>query len=218
MKEKSFTNKIIKFPLPIQERIFILLRYISSPFFVIERLIPNDARILDVGCGHGLFELILKNGLNNRSIVGIDLDKQKIILAKKLNKNVREVMFYRGSIFQIRKKTKFDCIVMLDVDYLLKNEEKIQIFKKIKKLLNKKGIFILKTVINDKSLGYYLGYLQELVTVFLFKKTFTKEKGFNFLSILEYKEIFKNSGFKIKKESKLKTIFYHPHYLFIVRE
>lgn len=219
MREKSFANTIFNLPLPIKERLFMFFRYISAPFFAIEKLIPNNVRVLDVGCGHGLLELVLKNKFNNRSIVGIDPDKEKIMFAKRLSKTLKETIFYQNSIFQIKENDeKFDYIVMFDVDYLLNNKEKVKIFKKVKKLLNKNGIFILKTVIKNKSLGYYLGYLQELITVFLFKKTFTRDKKFNFLSISEYREVLKDSGFKIKKEDKLKTIFYHPHYFFIAKE
>lgn len=218
MRKKSFANIIFTLPLPIKERSFMFFRYISAPFFAIEKLIPSNAKVLDVGCGHGLFELVLKNQINKRSIIGIDLDGGKIRYAKKLGKKIAETKFHQRSIFQINEdKEKFDCIVMFDVDYLLKNEEKIKIFKKVKKLLNKNGIFILKTVIKDNSLGYYLGYLQELMTVFLFKKTFTKDKGFGFLNISQYKKVFKNSGFRIKNEGKLKTIFYHPHYFFLLK-
>ena len=218
MRKKSFANIIFTLPLPFKERIFMFLRYISAPFFEIDKLIPYNAKVLDVGCGHGLLELVLKSEFNKRSIVSIDPDEDKIKFAKKLEQNITETKFHRRSIFQIKEdKEKFDCIVMFDVDYLLKNEEKIKIFKKIKKLLNKNGIFILKTVIKDKSLGYYLGYIQELATVFLFKKTFTEDSVFGFLSISEYKKVLKNSGLRIKNEGKLKTIFYHPHYYFILK-
>lgn len=219
MRKKNFAKIIFNLQLPIKERLFMFFRHISTPYFAIDKLIPFDAKVLDVGCGHGLFELVLKNEFNKRSVMGIDLDKDKITLAKKLEKKTAEIKFYQSSIFQIQEnKEKFDCVVMLDVDYLLKNEEKIKIFKKVKKLLNKNGIFILKTVVKDNSLGYYLGYFQELITVFLFKKTFTKDKRFGFLSIVQYKEVFKNSGFRIKKEGKLKTIFYHPNYFFIAKK
>jgi 2-polyprenyl-3-methyl-5-hydroxy-6-metoxy-1,4-benzoquinol methylase len=219
MSKNTFIKTVFNLPLPLEERVFMFLRYISAPFFSIEKLIPHSSKVLDVGCGHGLFELVLKNRSNNRSIIGIDPDKNKIRFANKIEGEIARTKFRHLSIFQIKEfEKKFDCIVMFDVDYLLKNEEKIKIFKKVKKLLNKNGIFILKTVVNDGSIGYYMGYLQELVTVFLFKKTLTADKKFNFLSISEYKDIFKTSGFKIKKEGQLRTIFYHPHYYFVAKK
>lgn len=217
MKKKSFANKILELPLPIKERVFIFLRYISAPFCEIEKLVPKKAKILDVGCGHGLLELVLQNKNTKRLIVGIDPDKNKIAFAKKIEPVLEKTKFYNKSIFEI-KDTKFDCIVIADVDYLLNNQEKNQFFKKARQLLHENGTMILKTVINDRSFGYYLSYLQEILTVFLLKKTFTKNKELHFLTVKEYEASLKNNEYKIKQQGKLKKSFYHPHYFFTIKK
>lgn len=217
MKKKSFANKILKLPLPIKERVFIFLRYISTPFCEIEKLVPEEAKILDVGCGHGLLELVLEKKGSQRLVVGIDPDKNKIACAKDIEPILEKTKFYNKSIFEINNN-KFDCIIIADVDYLLNDKEKNKLFKKTKELLNRDGIMILKTVINDRSLGYYLSYLQEIFVVFLFKKTFTKNKEFHFLTVEEYERILKINGFEIKKQGKLKKTFYHPHYFFLSKK
>ncbi len=221
MHEKNnFINKIFSLQLPLKERIFIFMRFISAPFVEIENLIPQKANILDIGCGHGLLELVLKNKNNQRLITGIDPDKNKIKFAKKLEQslNLKNLNFYNCSVFDVKEINKFDYVIIFDVDYLLENEEKTKFLKKIRKLLNKNGILVIKTVIKKKSIGYYLSYLQELFTVYLFKKTFTGSSQFHFLTIEEYKRILKNNNYKVIKDGKLKTKFYHPHYYFIAKK
>lgn len=219
MNNNNFLKKIFKLPLPLKERVFMFFRFVSAPFFEIEKLVNAEANILDVGCGHGLFELVLNDSTKKRKILAIDPDKNKIFYAKKIEKLLINTKFDNISISQLNNSSgKFDCVVIFDVDYLLENKEKIKILKKTKELLNKDGILILKTVIKDNSIGYYLGYLQEILTVSLFRKTFTKNEKFSFLSIKEYKKLLLKSGLNVKKEGKLKTFFYHPHYYFVAKK
>lgn len=218
MKKNNVICKIARLALPFKEKVFIYFRYLSAPLWKIEALTPKNAKILDVGCGHGLLELVLKEGRNQRNIYAIDPDKNKIKSAKKIKTLISDTAFRAASLFQVNpNQEKFDFIVMCDVDYLLATEEKTKIFFQIKKLLNKKGRFLLKTVIKNNSIGYYLGYVQEIVTVFLFKKTFTENNHLHFLTKNEYRGLLKSCGYTVLREGQLKTIFYHPHYFFIAK-
>lgn len=216
MEKRYFIKKIANLEINLFEKLFCALRYYSSPFEMVEKYILKKGKILDVGCGHGLLEIILKEKSNQRNILAIDPDSNKIKQAKKIEKLFKNLEFEVSFIEELDEKNKFDCIIFFDIDYLLEHSEKKKILEKAKNILEKNGTIILKTVVNDGSFGYYLGYLQELVMVFLIKKTFTMQQGLSFLKIEEYRNLFKKIGLEIKKEEKIKTIFYHPHYVFII--
>lgn len=210
-------KSILKLQLPFTEKVFCLMRYLSAPFNEVEKMVPKKGNILDVGCGHGLFGLILEKNSKQRFILGIDPDAKKIDQANKVAKAYKHLSFRKISLGKLDCSKKFDCLILFDVDYLLDLNDKEKILKQAKKAITDDGNIIVKTVIKNRSLGYYLGYLQELIVVFLFKKTFTKKNFLNFLAVEEYRQIFRKNNFLIKEEKNLKTFFYHPHYVFLLK-
>ena len=110
-----------------------------------------------------------------------------------------------------------DFCILSDVDYLLDGKGKTQILQQAKFNLKNTGTIIFKTVINNGSIGYYLGYLQELIIVSLLKKTYSKKNNFTFFTIEEYLELFKANNLSVKTE-KTKNSFYHPHYVFLLKK
>jgi 2-polyprenyl-6-hydroxyphenyl methylase/3-demethylubiquinone-9 3-methyltransferase len=82
-KDLLIIKKMFTLPWPLKDKLFCLLRYITAPFNEMEKMVPKKGKILDIGCGHGLFELILKSKSNKRVITAIDPDSKKIQLDKK---------------------------------------------------------------------------------------------------------------------------------------
>ncbi len=217
-KDYLIIKKFFSLPWPLKEKLFCLLRYISAPFNEVEHFVPKNGNILDIGCGHGLFELILKNKSNKRVIVAIDPDLKKIQLAQEITKLFTNLQFKVSTTNEVHDSFPIDCCILFDVDYLLNLEEKKQILLQAKSYLKKNGTIIFKTVVNDGSIGYYLGYLQELIVVTLFKKTYSKRDTFTFLKVEEYLDLFKKNNLLVKKEKKLNSFLYHPHYLFVLQQ
>lgn len=212
-------NIIFKLNFPYRERIFICLRYLSNPFDEIIEIAEHSSNILDIGCGHGLLEFLLEKKDFKGKVTGIDPDKNKIVFAKKLFRNKENFLFKSCSLEQLSTEQKFDCVTLIDVDYLLNKDAKIKILKNISNLLKKSGQLIIKTVVKTKSLGFYLGYIQEIITVLLFRKTFSKEKNFYFMNKFEYENLLTKSGFQIMVSKNIsKPLHYHPHHLFVVKK
>ena len=59
------------------------------PLLPIEPLLPPAGRVLDLGCGNGLFAAILKLGSPARTIIGFDLDEKKIESARAASERIR---------------------------------------------------------------------------------------------------------------------------------
>ncbi len=92
-------------------------------------------KILDFGCGSGIYaKLLTKRGAK---VKGFDISKNMLAIAKRENPKLDLRL---GSGYKIPFKEKFDIVQgSLVLDYL-KNWDKV--FKEVKKVLNKKGIFV----------------------------------------------------------------------------
>jgi 2-polyprenyl-6-hydroxyphenyl methylase/3-demethylubiquinone-9 3-methyltransferase len=67
--------------LPLKERLFVRGRLATAPLEAVAAR-AEGARLLDVGCGHGVLVALLAVGSPGRHVVGIDPDERKIDWAR----------------------------------------------------------------------------------------------------------------------------------------
>lgn len=67
---------------PAKVRAHVTVRWASCPFPAVAAQLPATGRILEVGCGHGLLALYLALDSADRSITGIDVDRDKLAAAR----------------------------------------------------------------------------------------------------------------------------------------
>lgn len=95
----------------------------------------NGKKILDMGCGSGIYaKLLTKKGA---IVKGFDISKEMLNIAKKSNPKLELIP---GSAYKIPFKEKFDIVqASLVLDYL-SNWNKV--FREVRKILKNKGYFI----------------------------------------------------------------------------
>jgi len=96
----------------------------------------KNKRILDAGCGIGLYSLELAN--KGAQVTGVDINTKKITIAQNLaNKmKIKNVFFERGDLTNLKLKSDyFDKIICSDVLEHIKNDEKAvkELFRVLKK-------------------------------------------------------------------------------------
>ncbi len=110
--------------------------------------VSKDMKILDVGCGTGFsLEYFYINNVSKKNLLGIDVSKEMLLLAKKKGFDVRKLGFYD---LQKIKQKDFDLILSISsLQWILTNKQEIQIkndlkkvAKKIYNLLKKEGVFV----------------------------------------------------------------------------
>ncbi|MBU3923617.1 MAG: class I SAM-dependent methyltransferase [Nanoarchaeota archaeon] len=113
--------------------------YIEMPAMI--KMLGNlkDKKILDWGCGSGIYIRRLKNRC--REIKGFDISPEMVEIARELNpqQDIRV-----GSGTKIPFKEKFDIVFApLSIHYL---KDLNPVFREVKRVLKKGGIFIFSTV------------------------------------------------------------------------
>jgi len=136
--------------------IYSYLRKKIYPHNIIVNNIPQNANILDIGCGSGtiLSEKILSK-IN--SYTGIDPKVNKKILNEKIR-------IYNDSVENILKNiSNYDCIIMVDVMHHIKASEQEFIIQKIIESMNKNSIFIYKDISNRNIFYSFMNKMHDLL-------------------------------------------------------
>ena len=101
-------------------RAHVALRWASSPIGPLCSMLPDQGRILDWGCGHGLLALWKAHG-SQATVVGCDIDADKLALARRAL--VRAGLGDRVRFEEVEPDAapadRWDAIVVNDVLYLL---------------------------------------------------------------------------------------------------
>jgi len=105
-------------------RLHTLIRWLSCPFAPIERSLPEQGRILEIGCGHGLFLAYAALARPGRRMVGADIDADKIAHAQAalapLGERARARVAPDGEVPDSDGPDgRWDAVVVVDVLYLL---------------------------------------------------------------------------------------------------
>jgi 2-polyprenyl-3-methyl-5-hydroxy-6-metoxy-1,4-benzoquinol methylase len=157
----------------------------------------NAKRVLDAGCGDGLFTNAIKRVESVADITGVDLN----VHTEQLNDKYEGIKFIRSSLTDLSFRKKFDAITCLAVLEHFKNVE--EILKILKSNLKEDGYFIVSGPVED--FWYKLG---RLIT----KGTFSQETGpgagTHYYNIIQLDKIIQRH-FKLIKTKKIKFLFIH---------
>lgn len=101
--------------------------------------LPDDAKILDVGCGDGFhLDLLKKYGNKNWSLDGIDIDKRAVEMAKKRDLNVKH-----GTIDDVAETNFYDfAFTVQTIEHV---EQPFEFLKAIRKVLKTGGKLVVVT-------------------------------------------------------------------------
>jgi 2-polyprenyl-3-methyl-5-hydroxy-6-metoxy-1,4-benzoquinol methylase len=106
---------------PIGTRVHTALRWRTCPFAAVAAEVPAAGRILDAGCGHGLLSLYLAAQSPDRTIVGVDVDSDKLTIARRAaaHASLDGRVSFESVDAAWEPEPEWDAIVEVDMLYLL---------------------------------------------------------------------------------------------------
>lgn len=139
---------------------FTLARHVLAPLARVLDAMPPSGRMLDVGCGHGLFANALALGSPDRDVLGVDPSGAKITVARASSRGLPNVRYQQGLVQDVQE-SNFDGISILDVLYLLPVEEKLAVLRACRERISPSGVLVLKTNDTRPPWKYRVARLQE---------------------------------------------------------
>lgn len=111
-------------------------------------LIPEAGTITDVGCGYGFLSGMLALTSNDRTILGVDYDAEKIAVAQQAFSDKGNVSFAHKDVTR-DELPQSDVFIINDVLHYFPQEEQEKLIEKCMQKLNEGGMIIIRDADSD---------------------------------------------------------------------
>jgi len=166
-------------------------------------LIPSKAEIIDLGCGYGMLDYMLTLLSNERRVLGLDYDEDKISVAHnnalRTQQNTGQVEFICTDL-KCWNYQNADVYIMADVLHYMPEDEQEFVIKNAVAHLNKGGMIIIRdadTQLNKKHRGTRFSEWQS-TKLFNFNKTQDNSKQLYFGSAADRISLLESLGLKVE--------------------
>lgn len=140
----------------------IILRILILPFWKIDKTLPDTGTIIDIGCGAGGLSNYLSISFPKRCLLGVDISKKRIEIAKKTVGERKNIKFKLENIMGMNFK-ETNHYLMVDVLHHIPflQQEKLMLF--LSKNLQRNSLLIIKEVDKTNTMPFLFGSLWEKV-------------------------------------------------------
>lgn len=161
-------------------KLHMQVRLKRAYFDRIEKFVPKKGKILDFGCGHGFFSLYLAKKSSTRHIKAVDVAKSKISIAKD-SKHSNRISFNHSRKTEtfFNKLSDFDCIVVVNVLYLVPRTKQELLVQKAAQTLKQGGKLLIVEHNAEKRFKTLYTKIRELIMVRLLRLTYGEALTFN---------------------------------------
>src|SRR5580698_8822066 len=144
--------------LPPVERAYSRVRFsILRPklLSVMDLLLRDEGRILDVGCGFGLFAAYFGQTQPKREIVGVDPNARRIELARHVASalSLRQHTFHVGDVRTAGLAGPFQAVYVLDVMHHIPEAEQLPVLEHLRDVLAPGGMLLIKDITTEPRSG-----------------------------------------------------------------
>jgi 2-polyprenyl-3-methyl-5-hydroxy-6-metoxy-1,4-benzoquinol methylase len=174
----------------------------------IGQYMPRNGRILDLGCGFGLFSLYFALQMPSREITGVDLNAKRIAGASKCAERmqVANVHYSASNALEWEAQGQFDAIYMLDLIHHLPRAEVANFLERVSGLLAPGGLLLLKDV---SSRPFYKRWF-----TLALDRLMVGMEPIHYWDPDELVEVVENLGFEVRRHT-INDILPYPHILYI---
>ena len=166
-------------PLPV--RAHVGARWATCPFRRIETAVPTRGRVLEVGCGYGVFSCHLALASKERDVLGIDVDLRKIVHARFAAEQARarsaRCDFHLEPPGEV-PEGPWDAVVVVDVLYLLDPDAQAGLLRSCAEQLALGGVLVVKEMATDVRWKARWNAAQEFLAVKVLRITAGEQLAF----------------------------------------
>jgi 2-polyprenyl-3-methyl-5-hydroxy-6-metoxy-1,4-benzoquinol methylase len=200
--------------LPAAKRPYAAARFgILGPRLLspMSRALPDEGRILDLGCGIGLLSAYLALVAPRRRMVGVEPNAPKIEIAKAAARVLGIANEYvAGTIESSGVAGPFDGIVTSDVLHHVPKDRQIPLLAHLASLLAPGGVLVIKDVTTRPLYKHFFAYLTDIVMA-------GPREPFSFRHHDEWARLLREAGFRVEV-SHLRDPLPYAHVLFVARK
>lgn len=189
----------------LNHKLYVYLKYKSTPFKDINDAIPLDSSILDVGCGIGMYGFYLYLKSQKRKVLGVDNNTKKVKYASKVGRHIKDVDFDFVDLNKNYRLGRYDTYLVNDVLHHIPDTSKKRLLRKIYSVMPKAGKLVIKDMHSGSRIKFVLNYIND--------KVMTLNDRLYFIDKKELIKLLEEIGFKVRYKKVDGYLF--PHIMYI---
>jgi 2-polyprenyl-3-methyl-5-hydroxy-6-metoxy-1,4-benzoquinol methylase len=201
---------------PVGDRLHVLVRWFSCPFPPVVEELPPVGRVLEVGCGHGLFSGYLAERSPGLHVHGVDIDADKIAVASASKRPADGRLDFAVGHSGAVPAGPWDAVVLVDVLYLLDEAAQRGLLESCAAVLAPGGVLVVKDMATTPRWKARWNAAQEAVSVRLLKIT-AGSPEFTFTDPDVRASWLVAAGLRDVRARRLDRGRVHPHHLLVAR-
>lgn len=195
-------------------RVHTLLRWWSAPFAAVEAALPRSGRVLEIGCGHGLFSLYAGLAGPARTVHGVDIDADKIAVAQAAANDLGGRVTFEEAPSGAVPPGPWESVVIVDVLYLLDEQRQKRLLTDAVASLSPGGLLVVKEMAQEPAWKARWNAAQETLSVKLLG--ITEGGSFTFVPPDRMAGWLRDLG-SVTTQRRLDSRRLHPHHLLLAR-
>jgi 2-polyprenyl-3-methyl-5-hydroxy-6-metoxy-1,4-benzoquinol methylase len=193
-------------------RFYLHVRWRICPFDRVLRFVPERGRLLDIGCGSGLWLSYLALERAGLSLEGVDPDPRKLALAARSRAGAPTL--HEGTALDL-PEGPFDCISIFDVLYLVPDPVKREILARCLGALAPGGTVVVKELDTTPKWKLFPSMLEEFLAVKVARITHGDRLHFQPIEALAAEA--EGLGFADVAVTRVDAGYPHPHVVMTAR-
>ena len=194
--------------LPLVERAYAHIRFSilrTKLLSVMDLMLTDEGRILDVGCGFGLFAVYFGQTHPRREITGVDPNARRVEMAREVASKLglTKHRFMPGDVRDVALEGPFDAAYVLDVMHHIPEKDQLPVLERLRDLLKPNGMLLIKDITTEPFFGLkFTEYLDRVMVGFDDELTYRHHR--------EWGRMLTDLGFKVRIV-RVPDILPYPH-------